>query len=204
MLELKQLEFHYPDSKIAIDVSIARGKALAIMGPSGCGKTTTLDLIAGFIKPVHGDIVFKGESLLPLRPAQRPLTYLFQSHNLFPHLTVQQNLAIGIHPGMRISDEDRNQIHLALERVELNGYAERRPDQLSGGQQQRVGLARCLLRNRPLLLLDEPFSALDQALRSDIIGLINQLRANHGFTLILSTHQSEDAKALDASIHCMT
>ena len=195
MLEVDQVHYHYPDADIDADFHIAEGEALALMGPSGCGKSTVLALIAGFLDPLEGDIRFQGRSLLPLKPADRPLTQLFQAHNLFPHLRVWQNLGLGIDPGLKLDASQHQRIEEALEQVGLGGFARRMPDELSGGQQQRVALARCLLRDRPLLLLDEPFSALDTDTRQEMIGLIDSVRKRLSLTLLLTTHLQQDAIA---------
>ncbi|MGI9319423.1 MAG: ATP-binding cassette domain-containing protein [bacterium] len=203
MLEVKNLSYRYPEADIDADFQVPTGRSIVLMGPSGCGKTTILNLIAGLLKPSGGEIRFKGQSLLPLKPAERPVTFLFQAHNLFPHLTVWQNLALGIDPGLKVSAEDQQNIASALDWISMPEFARRHPDELSGGQQQRVALARCLLRNRPLLLLDEPFSALDQSLRSDMIKLILQLQQKQSLTLVIATHQSQDAEALGAQIEIL-
>jgi thiamine transport system ATP-binding protein len=200
MLEVKKLEFRYPQAHIATSFCVAAGKSAALMGPSGSGKTTVLNLIAGFLQPARGEICFEGQSLLGLKPARRPLTFLFQAHNLFPHLTVWQNLAIGIDPSLKVSNEQKTSISRALQWVALQEFDNRYPTDLSGGQQQRVALARCLLRNQPILLLDEPFSALDQSLREEMIGLIKQLQQQQNLTLVLATHQLQDALSLDAAV----
>ena len=200
MLEVIDIHYRYPEADIGADFSVERGASVALMGASGCGKTTVLNLISGLLKPDSGDIKFDGNSLLSLKPSDRPVTFLFQAHNLFPHLTVWQNLALGIDPGLRISTTDNQAIDKALEWISMPGFAHRFPGDLSGGQQQRVALARCLLRNRPVLLLDEPFSALDQALRSEMINLIRELQAQQSLTLVIATHQRQDAEALDARI----
>lgn len=200
MLEVKNIHYRYPEARIRADFSVAAGASVALMGPSGCGKTTVLNLISGLLTPDSGDIRFNDRSLLSLEPAARPVTFLFQAHNLFPHLTVWQNLALGIDPGLKISPTDNQNIDKALAWISMPGFAQRFPSELSGGQQQRVALARCLLRNRPLLLLDEPFSALDQALRSEMISLIRELQAQQSLTLVIATHQPQDAKALDAQV----
>ena len=143
---------------------------------------------------------FDGRSLAGIKPAERPLTYLLQAHNLFPHLSVRQNLAIGLHPGMRLSAEQNAAIEQALEWVALADFAERKPDSLSIGQQQRVALARCFARKRPLLLLDEPFSGLDDTLRAEILSLILRLQEKRALTLLIATHQRRDAEALRADV----
>ena len=205
MLKLDGIGYDYPQMSIDVSFELAMGDALALMGPSGCGKTTTLDLIAGFLSPRRGDILFHRKSLLALKPDGRPLSYLFQQHNLFPHLSAWQNIALGIHPGLKLSNAEKSRVDHSLETVGLTGLGDRKPAQLSGGQQQRVGLARGLVRSlvcdKPILLLDEPFSALDLDRRQQIIALINQLRSAHGLTLIISTHQADDAKALNAGIY---
>ncbi len=207
MLEVEKLRFTYPvDYSAAVvraDFTIATGCSAALMGASGSGKSTLLNLIAGFLIPDHGDVSFDGNSLRDIKPAVRPLTYLLQSHNLFPHLTVRQNLAIGLHPGMRLSAEQNRTIDRALEWVSLSAMAKRKPPSLSGGQQQRVALARCLARDRPLLLLDEPFNGLDDALRLEMLQLIRALQKKRALTILLATHRRRDAEALRAKIIVM-
>ncbi|MGU9956421.1 MAG: thiamine ABC transporter ATP-binding protein [Arenicellales bacterium WSBS_2016_MAG_OTU3] len=200
MLEVCDLEFHYPTALIQSNFTVATGNSVALMGASGSGKSTILNVIAGFLEPAKGDIRCNGQSILALKPAQRPLTFLFQAHNLFPHLTVWQNVAIGVNPGLKISATQKQDIQNALDWVALPGFENRSPMDLSGGQQQRVALARCLLRNKPLLLLDEPFSALDQTLRNEMIELIKRLQHEQRLTLVLSTHQQQDADALNAEV----
>lgn len=202
MFECRSMGFRHPGATadITADFSVEAGRSLALMGPSGCGKTTVLNLIAGFLTPRSGDILLDHRSLVGLRPAERPLTYLFQSDNLFPHLSAWENVALGIHPGLRVNAEQRRAIGDALSRVGLNGLADALPTRLSGGQRQRVALARCIVRRRPLLLLDEPFSGLDRERRDDILALIRTLQAEQQLHLIIATHQAEDAADLDASI----
>ena len=202
MLECRALRYDFSggDHTIGAEFSLEAGRSVALMGPSGVGKTTILNLIAGLLAPRSGDILLDGVSLLPLAPADRPLTYLFQSHNLFPHLSVWENVALGIDPGLRIDGAGRERIRTALGRVGLDGMERRLPTKLSGGQQQRVGLARCLVRRRPLLLLDEPFSALDRDRRDDIAALVLALQQELRLLLVVATHQHDDAAALQARI----
>ena len=210
MLEVENIRYKYPGEGrgkgknpgaiIHANFTVATGHTVALMGPSGSGKSTILNLIAGFLAPDHGDLRFDGQSLLGLKPAARPLTYLFQAHNLFPHLTVRQNIAIGLHPGMRLSAEQHAAVDQALKWVSLQELAHRNPPSLSGGQQQRTALARCLARNRPLLLLDEPFTGLDDALRSEMLSLIATLQKNHTLSVLITTHQQRDSEALAAEV----
>ena len=200
MLEIDNVRFDYPEAVIRANFTIASGDPAVLMGASGSGKSTLLNLIAGFLVPTHGEVRFDGHSLLGIAPAARPLTYLFQAHNLFPHLTVWQNLAIGLHPGMRLCAAQHEAVDQALTWMSLQEFARRKPPSLSGGQQQRVALARCLVRNRPLLLLDEPFSGLDDALRAEMLSLIAALQKTRALTVLLTTHQQRDAEALGAGV----
>lgn len=203
MLTLQHLAYRYAHATtpITADFRVTAGQGLALMGASGAGKTTLLNLIAGLLTPHRGDIQYQGTSLIPLPPAQRPLSYLYQAHNLFPHLTVRDNVAIGLAANLKLNAGQEQQLHAALFAVGLPNEATHRPAELSGGQQQRVAIARSLLRNRPILLLDEPFAGLDPKRRTDIITLINTLQAQHRFILILATHAIADAQALNARVY---
>ena len=193
MLEVCDINFSYPEISIHADFNVPAGGTVALMGASGSGKSTILNIIAGLLRPDRGDVRFQGRSLLEVPPAERPLSYLFQSNNLFPHLTVWQNVAVGLHPGLRTTAAQEEAIARALDWVSLGSFRGRKPDTLSGGQQQRVALARCLVRNRPLLLLDEPFSGLDEKIRIEIQELIRELQENGQLALLLTTHQRQDA-----------
>ncbi|WP_042866531.1 ATP-binding cassette domain-containing protein, partial [Aeromonas piscicola] len=162
----------------------------------GAGKSTLLGMIAGFVPVESGTLSFDGENLLPLGPAERPVTTLFQDHNLFLHLSVFDNIAIGLHPGLRLSPAQQAQVKQAAERVGLGDMLARLPEQLSGGQQQRVGLARALVRGKPLLLLDEPFSALDPALRREMLAEVARLACEQGITVLMVSHNPEDAQLI--------
>ena len=127
-------------------------------------------------------------------PAERPIALLFQDHNLFPHLSVEKNIALGLHPNLRLSDAEREIVQDALRRVGLNNQGSKMPSELSGGQQQRVALARCLLRDRPVLCLDEPFAALGPALKHEMLDLVAEIVDGAKTTLLMVTHQPEDAQ----------
>ncbi|MBO0664111.1 ATP-binding cassette domain-containing protein [Jiella sp. MQZ9-1] len=180
------------------DLTVKAGEWLALIGPSGAGKSTLLDLAAGFLAPERGRILIAGIDVTALSPAERPLSMVFQDNNLFAHLDAFRNVALGITPRLRVSREQRRAVEAALAAVGLEGYAARLPRQMSGGERQRVALARAFLRERPLILLDEPFAALGPALRSDMLDLLAALRQRNGAqpaTVVMVTHHPEDATA---------
>lgn len=182
------------------DATLETQGVYALLGRSGSGKSTLLNLIAGFMHPGAGDIAWQGQSLLALEPAQRPVTSLFQQQNLFNHLTVRQNIGLGIDPGLKLTDRQIHAIQSVLDDVGLAGQESKLPGALSGGEQQRVALARCLLRRRPLLLLDEPFSALDAQTRQDMTALLRRLIDTYKPCVIMVTHDEDDADAMQADI----
>ncbi len=192
MLEAADLTLQYPDFRARYTLSVPAGALCGLIGPSGGGKTTLLHAIAGFEPPIAGTLRFAGQDLIGLEPAKRPLSILFQEHNLFPHLTATENVGLGLDPRLRLSAEQRDAVERALERVGLSGLGARRPGMLSGGQRQRVALARALARRQPLMLLDEPFSGLDPGLRQEMIALIDALRREEGLTVLVSLHTPED------------
>ena len=196
MLRVEQLRFQYEDMLLEFDLQLAAGDCLALIGPSGAGKTTLLNLIAGFVPPLSGRILIEGRDVTALSPAQRPVTTVFQEHNLFAHLDVHSNIGLGIDPGLRLQRVDQARITAALAQVGLTGMERRLPGQLSGGQRQRVALARALVRRRPLLLLDEPFAALGPALRREMLTLVARLQAEQGLTVVLVSHHPDDARWL--------
>jgi thiamine transport system ATP-binding protein len=194
MLALAGVTFRYEDLLMRFDLAVAPGECVAIIGPSGAGKSTLLALIAGFEAPESGRILIAGEDVTARPPARRPVTSLFQEHNLFPHLSAAANVGLGIDPGLRLDAAARSRVSAALARVGLAGLEARLPGQLSGGERQRVALARSLVRNRPLLLLDEPFAALGPAQRREMLDLVNALARDRGFTVLFVSHQPEDAR----------
>jgi thiamine transport system ATP-binding protein len=193
VIDLAGVAFRYEDMQMRFDLHVGSGECLAIIGPSGAGKSTLLALIAGFERAEAGSVCIDGQDVTNLPPATRPVTMLFQEHNLFAHLTVAANVGLGIHPGLRLTAADRDKVEWALAEVGLAGFAERRPAQLSGGERQRVALARALVRNRPVLLLDEPFAALGPALRREMLDLVARLQEAQQLTVLFVSHQPEDA-----------
>lgn len=196
MLQLDHLLIRQDDFSLAADLTIAKGGITAVIGPSGAGKSTLLATIAGFIPPASGRILWDGQDLAALRPGQRPLSILFQDQNLFPHLTVAQNLGLGLRPDLRLTPGESARIATALTRTGLEGLGPRKPAALSGGQQGRVALARALLRARPLLLLDEPFAALGPALKIEMLDLVREIAAETATTVLMVSHDPMDARRI--------
>ncbi|AXC49263.1 ATP-binding cassette domain-containing protein [Paracoccus suum] len=193
-LALRGIEARLGDFVLRADLQVPPGARVAVMGPSGSGKTTLLSLVAGFVKPVRGQVLWDGRDLGPLPPGARPVSILFQDQNLFPHLSAAQNVGLGLRPDLRLSRADAAAVEAALESVGLGGMGGRKPAALSGGQQGRVALARVLLRQRPILLLDEAFAALGPALKDQMLGLLRQIAADSGATVLMVTHDPEDAR----------
>jgi len=200
MLQLDNTCLSLGQRRWTFDVSLDTHGVYALVGRSGSGKSTLLNLIGGFLQPDTGDIKWKDESLLMLQPDQRPVTTLFQQHNLFDHLSVWKNVAIGISPSLSIDTLQKEHIASVLDDVGLAGHEHKMPGQLSGGEQQRVALARCMLRRKPLLLLDEPFSALDATTRHEMISLLKRLIERLEPCVLMITHDENDAQALGASL----
>ena len=190
-----------------IDLTVREGSTTAVVGSSGCGKTTLLRLVAGFETPDAGTVTISGRQVASaersVAPHRRSVGYVAQDGALFPHLTVGQNIAYGL-PGSARSREVRDRVTELLETVSLDGsYASRRPHELSGGQQQRVALARALARKPVLMLLDEPFSALDTGLRASTRKAVARLLADAGVTTLLVTHDQEEALSIADQVAVM-
>lgn len=194
MLQLDHLTLTQGAFHLTADWSLEPGAKLALLGGSGAGKSTLLMGIAGFVTPTAGRILWQGRDLAPLPPAERPISILFQDQNLFPHLTLAQNLGLALNPRMKLTAVDHARIDQVLERLGLSDLGPRKPAALSGGQQGRAALGRVLLQARPLLLLDEPFAALGPALKADLLALVADLADEAGTTVIMVTHDPEDAR----------
>lgn len=196
MLHLEHVRLRQGDFTLSAHTTIPKGARVALMGASGSGKSTLLSMLSGFLWPDEGRISMAGKDVTQAPVADRPISILFQDGNLFPHLTVSDNIALGIAPNLRLTPEDRDRVRKALAKVDLDGMGARMPSELSGGQQSRVALARMLLRDKSVALLDEPFSALDPGLRSEMLGLVRTLCDETGQTLIMATHDLRDAERL--------
>lgn len=196
MLQLDDVALTQDGFTLSLSAKVEPGACVAVLGPSGSGKSTLLSLIAGFERPDRGRLFWGGADITEAPVAARPVSILFQDGNLFPHLSVFDNVALGLRPDLRLSPAERDQVTASLDQVGLAGFADRRPATLSGGQQARVGLARMLLRDRPLALLDEPFAALDPGLRAEMLAQVKALSAARGLTLIMTCHDLRDAERL--------
>jgi thiamine transport system ATP-binding protein len=193
-VRLDDVSFSYGEAAMRFDVAFRPAAITTVMGPSGSGKSTLLNLVAGFETPVSGRVLIGGQDITALPPAVRPVSMMFQENNLFAHLDVGKNVALGRSPSLSLTAADRSAVSEALERTGLAGKGHRLPRELSGGERQRVALARILVRNRPVLLLDEPFGSLGPALRGDMIELLAGVQAERRMTVLFVTHQPEDAR----------
>lgn len=196
MLKIDDVAYEYHNECFHFDATISSGDIVALMGPSGAGKSTLLALMAGFIEPQKGRILVEGKDVVGKVPSRRPFAMLFQDHNLFAHLSVRQNIGLGLEPSLKLSAEQQQQIDKAAKQVGIAQYLDRLPEQLSGGQRQRVALARCFVQPHKIWLLDEPFSALDPVLRAEMLDLVKTLATENNITVLMVTHHLSDAKAI--------
>ncbi|MDK2125398.1 ABC transporter ATP-binding protein [Parachitinimonas caeni] len=187
-----------------VDLKIPKNEIFALLGSSGCGKSTLLRMLAGMETPTEGSLILDGQDVTALPPYSRPINMMFQSYALFPHMTVEQNIAFGLKQDKMPKDEIRVRVEQMLDLVQMRKYAQRKPHQLSGGQQQRVALARSLAKRPKLLLLDEPLGALDKKLRMqtqlELVNVIEQV----GVTCIMVTHDQEEAMTMASRIGIMS
>ncbi|MFQ3175253.1 MAG: thiamine transport system ATP-binding protein [Psychromonas sp.] len=193
MINFVNVKYHYRQEEFSFDVEIPPGAIVAILGASGAGKSTLLNLAAGFIHPRSGDVFMDGKSVVDVEPHLRPMAMLFQENNLFAHLSVADNIGLGLHPGLKLSSADREKVQNIAKQVGIDKLLSRFPEQISGGQKQRVALARCFVQNKSLLLLDEPFSALDPVLREEMLTIVKDLSATKNVTVLMVTHHISDA-----------
>jgi spermidine/putrescine transport system ATP-binding protein len=204
VLELEQVSKDYTAHRAVNSVSldVGRGEFFSLLGPSGCGKTTTLRMVAGFEEPTGGEIRLNGASIQHLKPYQRNVSTVFQNYALFPHLTVQQNIEFGLR--RRAENHIHQRVRQVLELVQLTGKESRYPSQLSGGERQRVALARSLVLEPDVLLLDEPLSALDPNLRKQVRAELKNIQRQVGITFLFVTHDQEEALSLSDRLGVMS
>ncbi|NLR99360.1 ATP-binding cassette domain-containing protein [Rhizobium sp. P38BS-XIX] len=176
------------------DCTLPQGSIIAVTGPSGAGKSTFLNLLAGFEQPDRGRVLLAGQDVTGLHPAERPVSLVFQDNNLFAHLDLFTNVGLGISPSLKLSRQDKQRISEALARVGLPGFETRKPGTLSGGERQRAAFARALVRDKPILLLDEPFAALDPGLRSGMVELLKTLHCETGNTVLIVSHDPTEVR----------
>lgn len=196
MLICEDLQLRQGGFSLRADLQFMTDGVTALIGPSGAGKSTLLAALAGFLPPFAGRIMWEGRDLGPVAPGQRPMSILFQDNNLFPHLTIGQNVGLALRPDLRMSADQKQAVTEVLSRVGLDGFADRKPAALSGGQQSRAALARVLLVDRPVILLDEPFAALGPGLKDEMLDLVRDLLIRDAKTLIMVTHDPADAKRI--------
>jgi spermidine/putrescine transport system ATP-binding protein len=205
VLELRGVSKTFGSVRAVDDLSlrVRRGEFLSLLGPSGCGKTTTLRIVAGFEQPSTGEVYLQGQRLGSTPPYKRHVNTVFQHYVLFPHMTVYQNIAFGLRMKGLPKDDTRSRVSAMLKIVELSGYEARFPNQLSGGEQQRVGLARALVNEPVVLLLDEPLGALDLQVRKRMQLELKRIHREVGITFLYVTHDQEEALVLSDRIAIM-
>ena len=187
-----------------IYLQVKEGELLTLLGPSGCGKTTILRTIGGFIEVTSGDITIDGKSIVNLAPEKRPTSMVFQSYNLWPHMTVQQNLEYGLKLRKVPAAERAKRVEEGLALVKMSGFESKYPGQMSGGQQQRIAIARSLLLEPSVLLLDEPFSALDAKIRMQMREELRKIQTDLNITVVFVTHDQEEAMMISDRIVVMS
>lgn len=204
-IELRNLAKHYATYRAVEDLSIdlGEGEMVALLGPSGCGKTTTLRMVAGFIQPTSGSVLFANSDVTQLPAHKRDTGLVFQNYALFPHLTVKDNIAFGLRRRKVSLGQQNERIAAIIDKLRLEGLEDRFPRQLSGGQQQRVAVARALVINPAILLLDEPFSNLDAKLRESTGLEMRRLQRDLGLTSIFVTHDQVEAMSIADRIAVM-
>ena len=193
MLTFETVTLAQGDFRLTADFEVPDG-VTAVIGPSGGGKSTLLAAVAGFLMPQSGRVLWQGTELTGMKPGDRPVSMLFQDNNLFPHMTIEQNVGLGVRPDLKLSDADQQTVEGALVQVGLGGFGDRKPSELSGGQQSRAALARVLVADRPLVLLDEPFAALGPALKDEMLGLVRDVLVAAGKSVMMVTHDPSDAQ----------
>lgn len=192
MLTFDKVRLSRDAFSLTADLSVDRGARIAVLGPSGGGKSTLLGLVAGFAAPTSGRVFWDGQDQTSKRPGERPVSIVFQDSNLFPHLTIAQNVGMGINPNLRLSRSEEARVSEVLAETGIAEHATRKPGALSGGQRARAALARVLLRARPILLLDEAFSALGPALKAEMFELLERT-IPYETVVLMVTHDPEEA-----------
>jgi thiamine transport system ATP-binding protein len=191
---LNSVQFAFEAFAMNFDLSVSSNTINIVTGPSGAGKSTLLNLIAGFETPLSGTIELMGNNVTHAPPPKRPIAMLFQEHNVFPHLSIKCNVSLGVRSNLKLTEFEKALVDDALLRVGLLDKSKRLPSQLSGGERQRIAIARILVQNKPILLLDEPFASLGPSLRQEMIELLTQLRHEKNLTILAVTHHPNEWK----------
>ena len=205
LIDLENLSKEYDGTTVLsnINLYVRKKEFVTLLGPSGCGKTTTLRLIGGFEYPSAGRVLFEGQDITNLPPYKRRVNTVFQKYALFPHLSVQDNIAFGLKLKKMPKDEIRRKVDYMLDLVNLSGYGKRSVDALSGGQQQRIAIARALVNEPEVLLLDEPLGALDLKLRKEMQLELKSMQQRLGITFLYVTHDQEEALTMSDTVVVM-
>ena len=196
MLQINNLTYSYEKSVYNFSLHVDKNEIIGVIGESGSGKSTLLDLIAGFLTPFSGSIDFENKKISSLNAEDRPLTTLFQKYNTFEHLSVIKNVILGISTSLKPKKEEIQEAKNILKEVGLEGFEDQLASSLSGGQSQRVALARSLIRKKPILLLDEPFTGLDLQTRTKMLDLVKKISKKRGLYTIMVTHDLNDCKLI--------
>lgn len=205
LIDLVHISKTFDDTCVLDDLNltIRENEFLTLLGPSGCGKTTTLRILGGFVQPDQGKVIFDGQDITNLPPNKRNLNTVFQKYSLFPHMTIEENIAFGLKTSHKSKAYIQDKIQYALKLVNLEGYEKRKPTSLSGGQQQRIAIARAIVNEPKVLLLDEPLGALDLKLRQDMQYELIRLKNELGITFVYVTHDQEEALTMSDTVVVM-
>ena len=194
MLKVKKLKYKFDNTAFEFNFDLNSNDIVGVIGKSGSGKTTLFNLLAGFLKPNDGSIFLNDNDITYLKPPIRNISILFQDHNNFNHLTIFENIILGMDPDMKLTQNNLKIVKNIMKKVSLNIDLRKKVSDLSGGEQQRVSIARSLLRKKPLLLLDEPFNSLDPGLRKTLYGDVKKMSLNNRLMTLISSHLIEELK----------
>jgi thiamine transport system ATP-binding protein len=200
MLSLNKVEIALGTFRLSADFQVAMGQKIAVVGPSGAGKSTLVGALCGFIDLDAGQLAIDGRDITKAKPVERDMAMLFQDNNLFPHLTIAQNVGLGLRPVLRLTIDENAKVQDALARVGLGDFSARKPAELSGGQQSRAALARALVQSKSWMILDEPFAALGPALRAEMLDLVAEVAEETATGVMMVTHAPEDARRIADSV----
>jgi thiamine transport system ATP-binding protein len=194
MIRIENGVYRYEDFQLSMDFAVGRGSFAAVLGPSGAGKSTLLNVIAGLEALQQGRVLLDDAEQTRVPPADRPVNFVFQDNNTFAHLSARDNVGLGLSPSLRLTDVQWNAVDAALQKVGIAHLSMRKPGEMSGGERQRIALARVLVRDKPILLLDEAFAALGPSLRRELLQTVKAIQMEKQLTVLMVTHQPDDAR----------